>query len=149
MSDNKDIFYFNKIQVLNKLSEIEDVIFVGGTSEYLQGVKNRLNDIDIRITNIDYLKNIGYVHRFDLKLFYGLSDNRGVIKLKDFLIDIFIEKDKPDYILINNKYKCETIDSMIKLRENTLNFSNFSNTKVIEKIKYNLTRLKKWKQLQQ
>ena len=149
MLDNKDIFYFNKIQVLNKLSEIEDVIFVGGTSEYIQGIKEELNDIDIRITNIDYLKSIGYVHKFNLKLFYGLSDNRGVIKLKDFLIDISIEKDKPDYILINNKYKCETIDSMIKLRENTLNFCNFSNTKVIEKIKYNLTRLKKWKQLQQ
>ena len=61
---------------------------------------------------------------------------------------IFIENDKPNFIIIDNKYKCETIESMINLREKTLKFSNFCDNRVLNKIKYNLIRLKKWKQLQ-
>ena len=149
MLDNKDIFYLNKNEILDILSKIDDVIFVGGTSEYLQGVKKELNDIDIRITNFENLTSIGYIHKFNLDLFYGLSGNRGIIKLKNFLIDIFIENDKPNFIIIDNKYKCETIESMINLREKTLKFSNFCDNRVLNKIKYNLIRLKKWTQLPQ
>ena len=86
MLDNKDIFYLNKNEILDILSKIDDVIFVGGTSEYLQGVKKELNDIDIRITNFENLISIGYIHKFKLDLFYGLSGNRGVIKLINFLL---------------------------------------------------------------
>ena len=149
MLDNKDIFYLNKNEILDILSKIDDVIFVGGTSEYLQGVKKKLNDIDIRVTSFENLISIGYVHKFNLDLFYGLSGNRGIIKLKNCLIDIFIETNKPDFIIIDNKYKCETIKSMISLREKTLKFSNFCDNNVLKKIKYNLIRLKKWKQLRQ
>ena len=71
MLDNKDIFYLNKNEILDILSKIDDVIFVGGTSEYLQGVKKELNDIDIRITNFENLISIGYIHKFNLDLNMG------------------------------------------------------------------------------
>lgn len=147
MLDRNDIFYFDKLKVIEVLSLKDDIIFVGGTSEYLQGLKNNLNDIDITITDINCLKDIGYIHRFYQNIFFNLSGNRGVIKLKNVLIDIFIEDKKPDYIIYNN-FKCETVDSMINLRQNTLDFNLINNKKIEFKIKYNLNRLKKWKQLQ-
>lgn len=136
-----------KEEMIDKLSKIENLVFVGGTSEYIQGVKDKLNDIDIVVLNIEDLENFGYIHKFELDLFYGLSGNRGVILKKDLLIDIFIEKKLPYYTIINGK-KCQTIDSMIELREKTLKFSSLKIKNIKDKIKFNLNRLIEWKQLQ-
>ncbi|MCQ4139229.1 hypothetical protein [Chryseobacterium sp. EO14] len=119
---SKDIFYSSKHEILQELASIHDVVFVGGTSEYLQGIKSELNDIDISIPDTFPLKKIGYVFHFYRNNFYGLSGNRGVIKLKNVLIDIFIDN-PPEYIIVNG-FKCETIQSMINLRETTLKFNS-------------------------
>ena len=71
MLDRNDIFYFDKLKVIEVLSLKDDIIFVGGTSEYLQGLKNNLNDIDITITDINCLKDIGYIHRFYQNIFFN------------------------------------------------------------------------------
>ena len=126
-----------KNDLIKELSEIDDVIFVGGTSEYIQGVKPILNDIDISVTSIEDLKKFGYIHKKYIDFFYGLSGNRGLIKTKDVFIDIFIETKKPKFKLVEN-YKCETIESMIKLREKTLE-KNYD-----KKIDDNLKRLKNY-----
>ena len=133
----------SKTEILEKLSLIEDVVFVGGTSEFLQGFKNELNDIDISVTNPEPLKAFGYVHESFDKSFFGLSGKRALIPLKYVLIDIFIDDKKPEYIVVKG-YKCQTIRSMIFLRENTLNFYKEKlSEKSYNKIKRNLDLLKK------
>lgn len=132
----------SKEEALNKLSKIEDVIFVGGTSEYLQGYKNELNDIDISVTTINPLNEFGYIHKSFDSSFYGLSGNRGIIPLPNVLIDIFIDTVKPEYVTVNG-FKCQTIESMISLRENTLKYTFDGSYENRLKLIYNLERLKK------
>jgi len=133
-------------EVLQKLALIDDVVFIGGTSEYLQGIKKELKDIDISINDVRSLSRFGYVHMNFDDSFYGLSGHRGFIPLKSVLIDIFIDE-KPKYIIIDG-FKCETIESMISLRENTLKFNHNRLTEQSKnKIHKNLNRLKLWKDL--
>lgn len=131
----------SKQEALQKLSEIEDVIFVGGTSEYIQGYKEELNDIDISITDIKLLNKFGYVHTSFDNSFYGLSGNRAFIPLKSVLIDIFVDKVKPEFIVING-FKCQTIESMIQLREKTLKYTFNGSYENRLKLIHNLERLK-------
>ena len=137
----------SKEEIIQQISENEDVIFVGGTSEYIQGIKKELNDIDISVKNTEFLNNFGYVHKNFNNSLYGLSGNRGFIKTKNFIIDIFIDDKRPEYIIINGK-KCETLDSMIELREKTLEYNLIEDNFFRKKNYDNLIRLKKWKQLQ-
>lgn len=137
----------SKNDIIKKLSEIEDVIFVGGTSEYLQGIKDTLNDIDISIGCTNSLNEFGYVHKSFNNSIYGLSGNRGLVKTKNFIIDIFIDDVKPDYIVIDGK-KCETIDSMINLREKTFNHDLIKDPFFKKKNYDNLVRLREWKKSQ-
>lgn len=131
-----------KEEALQKLSSFEDVIFVGGTSEYLQGVKNELRDIDISVADTTPLKFFGYVFTGYNNSLYGLSGNRAFIPLKNVLIDIFVDAKRPEYITVNG-FKCQTIQSMIKLREDTLKFySDKLSQNSIMKIEMNLERLK-------
>ena len=111
----------------DSLSYYQLPVFIGNdmfevcTSEYIQGIKNELNDIDISVKNTEFLNKFGYVHKNFNNSLYGLSGNRGFIKTKNFIIDIFIDDKRPNYIIINGK-KCETLDSMIELREKTLKY---------------------------
>ncbi|WBX98259.1 hypothetical protein [Chryseobacterium gambrini] len=131
----------NKFEVLIKLSQIDDVVFVGGSSEFIQGIKKELNDIDISIKEISFLKNFGYVHKSFDDSFYGLSGQRGFIPLNSVLIDIFIDE-KPQYKIFNG-FKCQTLQSMISLRENTLVFNSHKlSERSKTKIDSNLQRLK-------
>lgn len=131
----------SKQETLEKLALIEDVVFVGGTSEYIQGYKLELNDIDISITNIKPLSNFGYVHTSFDDSFYGLSGNRAFIPLKSVLIDVFVDEVKPEFILVNG-FKCQTIESMIELREKTLKYTFNGSYENRLKLIHNLERLK-------
>lgn len=131
----------NKFEILEKLSKIDNLVFVGGTSEYLQGIKDSLNDIDISINNIELLKEFGYVFKGFDDSFYGLSGNRAFIPLENVLIDIFVDNIQPVFITVNG-FKCETIQSMIKLREDSLKYTFNGSFKNRLKLITNLERLK-------
>lgn len=133
----------SKEEALLELSKIPDVIFVGGTSEYLQGFKTELNDIDISITDIEPLKYFGYLFTAFDDSFYGLSGNRSFIPLPQVLIDVFMDQKKPEYTMVKG-FRCETIHSMIELRKNTLLHSREKlSEKSFSKIKVDLERLEK------
>lgn len=132
----------SKQETLEKLALIEDVVFVGGASEYIQGYKLELNDIDVSITNIKPLSNFGYVHTSFDNSFYGLSGNRAFIPLKSVLIDVFVDEVKPEFILVNG-FKCQTIESMIELREKTLKYTFNGSYENRLKLIHNLERLKR------
>jgi|GEM_PF-4862617 len=132
----------SKLEVLEILSQIDDVVFVGGTSQYLQGYEIELRDIDISISHKDFLSSLGYVHTAFDDSFYGLSGQRGFIPFKSVLVDIFIDTKRPDFIIIDG-YKCETIQSIINLDENTLAFNRERlSAFTINKIEANVNKLK-------
>ena len=101
-------------KLINKIKEVkEDVIFVGGVSELLQGCRESTKDIDICVTNLDGLEKLGNINKFKTNSPTSKSGLRAGIEDNEYLIDIFIESDLPDYVIING-IKCETIESMIK-----------------------------------
>jgi hypothetical protein len=134
----------SKYKALQILGSIDDVVFVGGTSEYLQGIKKELNDIDISVRDENVLNEIGFIHKSNDQSFYGLSGKRGFIPLESVLIDIFIDEKKPDFITFNG-FKCETAESMMRLQKETLklNSENLSD-KTKMKLRNNIERLKIW-----
>ncbi|MDR6548541.1 hypothetical protein J2810_004631 [Chryseobacterium rhizosphaerae] len=107
-----------KTKLINDLSEFPSVVFVGGTSEYLQGFRSELNDIDISTKSPELLWKFGYVFRGQNKSLYGLSGQRAFIKNQGILIDIFVDDNVPDFINVG-KFKCQTVESMLKLSEDT------------------------------
>lgn len=136
----------SKYDLLIELSKIDDLIFVGGTSEYIRGIKNELRDIDVSVSNVEFLKKFGYVHTHFDNSFHGLSGKRGIIPTKNTIIDIFIDEKRPCFENVNG-FKCETVDSMINLREKTIKDGNLKGYH-LDKLKNNLNRLIEWKQLQ-
>ena len=107
-----------QINLIQELAEIPSVTFVGGTSEFIQGFRKDLKDIDISIPNPDILRKFGYVFRGENNSLYGLSGKRGFIKNNGTLIDIFIDP-PPEFIMVG-EFKCETVESMLNLSRKTL-----------------------------
>ncbi|WP_428067404.1 hypothetical protein [Chryseobacterium gambrini] len=135
----------DKNEILERLSKIDDVIFVGGTSEFLQGIKKELRDIDISVKTFDVLREIGYIHKNKDYSFHGASGERGFIPLRSVLIDVFIDE-KIDFIAVNG-FKCEVVSSMLERQEKTLEMNAktlLESTK--EKLKSNINRLKSWQE---
>lgn len=132
-----------KLEALEVLSKIDDVIFAGGTSEFIQGIKKELRDIDISVKNFEVLNSIGYVHKSEDHSFYGASGKRGFIPLENVLIDVFIDQ-SIEYITVNG-FKCETVSSMLERQEKTLNLNTETlSERTKEKLKNNIERLKLW-----
>lgn len=132
----------DKLEIIDQLAEIQDVIFVGGTSEYLQSIKNELRDIDVVVTNLSILSHIGWVFKIEDYSIPGLNTNRGYIRRGDIVIDIFVTDNLPEYVKIG-KYKCQTVQSMVILKEDTLEKNQHLLTAGnLEKVKQSIKRLR-------
>lgn len=132
----------DKLKIIDQLTKIEDVVFVGGTSEYLQGIKNTLRDIDVVVTDLTTLLHIGWIFKIEDYSIPGLNPNRGHIRRGDIVIDIFVADNLPEYIKVG-KHKCQTVQSMIALKERTLEKNRHLLTVGnLEKVKQSIERLK-------
>lgn len=125
--------------------EFSNYVFVGGVSEYIQGFKQKFFDIDLCILSkdLDKLENLlGCLFVNKSKVCFGGKENekRFFVKLsKDILIDIFVVKQLPNHIVVNN-IKVNTIDCLIETKKNALN-GEFDNIHQKVKIEENLKRL--------
>lgn len=100
----------NLIKKLN--NEITDIIFVGGVSEMIQGIRETTKDIDICVLNVDELKSRYILKEWQDTSVFSKSGKRAGIESEDYIIDIFIEDTLPDFIEIDG-VKCETLNSLI------------------------------------
>lgn len=115
-----------KEELVDLLSTINGVVFVGGTSEYLQGIKPILKDIDI-IAPIDTdFSDFGHVFRKHNPQCILLSAERGIILTKECRIDIFFTNDNFNTINING-YNCHCIKDMIKIQKGILEYGYYNN----------------------
>lgn len=91
----------------DKLSEVENLVFVGGLAEVAQGIKTSLSDIDIVITDLEDISFLfplddiwnkeGYIKRASKRIMVG----EGWI-----LVDIFVKDSLPDYDIIEGYKVC-------------------------------------------
>ncbi|PIF44302.1 hypothetical protein CLU96_1243 [Chryseobacterium sp. 52] len=94
-------------EILKKLSEKENLVFVGSVSLMLQGFDVEPKDIDIVVTDLNNLENYT---EYETDSKFSFSGKRAYI-LGEICIDIFIEDELPEYTTING-LKCETIFCM-------------------------------------
>lgn len=90
-----------------------DTVFVGGVSEWLQGKRSTTTDIDICVTNLDGLGVLGEIKQWSTDSKFSKSGLRAGIESQEYLIDIFVEQQLPEYIEIDG-VKCQTIQSLIQ-----------------------------------
>ena len=106
--------------------------------------------LGLRITKNEYWE---IVDEIDLGYYSGPPNGANSWILKktvDVRDDIEIgTKHNVSAIIIINGKKCETLDSMIELREKTLEYDLIKDEFLKKKNYNNLIRLKKWKQLPQ
>lgn len=125
-------------KIIEKIRDLTEVVFVGGTSEFIQGMREGVDDIDIVTTDITpFIIKFGTkVKKWNNNYFKDVVEKYN-IWIDGVNVDIFIKNSLPSHILVNG-YKVETIASMIEQREHFLNsgfFEKLANTKE-ERAKY-------------
>ena len=123
-----------------------NVVFVGGVSEFLQGYRESTKDIDICVVDLNGLEKLGTIKTFNTNSPTSISGLRGGIEDNEYLIDIFIESELPKYIEINGA-KCETIESLINTYKRVISEMNDplkyrSKNKMIDKLNNLLIKIK-------
>lgn len=100
------------LKTINNINNIENIVFVGGVSEMLQGIRETTKDIDICVLNVDELKTKYIVKEWKTTSVFSKSGNRAGIESEEYIIDIFIEDTLPEFVEIDG-IKCETLNSLI------------------------------------
>lgn len=100
--------------MLNTINDIlsGNVVFVGGQSEVIHGIKSETKDIDIVTPDFFKLKQLGTMYVWDEKAFKRAN-------IPEYNIDIFVGE-LPDYIEVNG-LKFQTLTSMIQHYEEMFN----------------------------
>ena len=96
--------------MLEKLKNIEALVFVGGFAFYKQGLKNNYNDVDVVVNDKNFMDGLEW---FESNSFYSESGIKSFFILGDFKLDIFYQKDLPDFEIIDG-FRCQTIESAKK-----------------------------------
>lgn len=96
-----------------------DVVFVGGIAEMIQGKRESATDIDICVLNIDGLDVFGNITEWKTDSPVSISGNRAGIKNTTIILDIFIEEQLPEYVEIDG-LRFETIESLIERYERVI-----------------------------
>jgi hypothetical protein len=105
------------LDLIKRISELkDDVVFVGGVTMVHHGIKETAKDIDIRVLNLDGLEELGCVETWVTNSEMSKSKQRASIQSLDYLIDIFIEDELPEYVE-HNGIKYGTINHLVEFYE--------------------------------
>lgn len=131
------------LKILKKINSVNDnIVFVGGISELIQGKREFTTDIDICVLNIDGFSEFGEIKEWITESPVSLSGNRAGIKNDEFILDIFIENSLPKWVEISG-LKFETIDSLILRYERVIKaVKKLNQVAFLTKLEYNLKNLK-------
>ncbi|QWT88115.1 hypothetical protein KBP46_09935 [Chryseobacterium sp. PCH239] len=133
MSNTRDISL-----IIQDLAKVPGLKFVGGTSLFIQGKLEFINDIDVTVPNVEEIKKV-----FDVMVIDGTNGERAYSVHNGILIDVFIREDDEDTILVGENARCVTIESQIEHLVSKLKTSLKSNVRqeTVAKIEYLKTLL--------
>jgi len=128
-------------ELIKEISLIsDDIVFVGGVSEVLQGVRTETNDIDIVVKSLKGFEKFGEIREFSSNCPYRFGCRRAAIN-NEYFIDIWVYDELPEYIEVNN-IKVETLKSMLNKYEQHIIF--LERDYQVNKIKNSISRLKNY-----
>ena len=128
---------FDTIKKLNEKFE-GNIIFVGGVSEVLLGLKETVNDIDIVFYDEKYISDISPIIKKELPTmpFIGYK-----FYFDGFYVDGYFSEIEYPYIEVNG-IKCQSLEQLIEMKERSLGNNWLTNQDCIKKVKDSLSRLK-------
>jgi hypothetical protein len=98
--------------LLAKIQEANnDVVFVGGMAEMMQGKRKFTSDIDICVLNTDGLDIFGEIKEWETTSPVSISGKRAGIENDEVILDIFIENELPETVEISG-LRFETLESL-------------------------------------
>ena len=104
--------------MLEKLKQIENLVFVGGFAMTKLGIKENYSDIDIVVTDKDFLKGIIW---YETDSAFSGTGIRGFLFDGEIKLDIFLENKLPEFEVIEG-FKIQTKKSMREYYEKIYNF---------------------------
>ncbi|MGI9582645.1 hypothetical protein ACR1PO_15730 [Chryseobacterium sp. RRHN12] len=124
--------------IIQNLSKVTGLKFVGGTSLFIQGKLETINDIDVTVPNLEEIKKV-----FDVRVIDGTNGERAYSVHNGILIDIFIRENDEQTILVGEKANCVTIESQIEHLVSKLktNLKSSVRQETVAKIEYLKTLL--------
>ena len=132
MSDTRNI-----AALIEELSRISDLKFVGGTSLFMQNKVKEIKDIDVLVQSPDQISRSFELTFIDCPVYKQENRIRAYFIHNNILVDVFIQRNNEETIDVNGT-KCTTIESEINFLERTLvlNISNENRQSTIAKINY-------------
>lgn len=107
------------LQLMYELSQVSNLIFVGGSSLYLQGFKEKINDIDVLVQDSGEIRSKFEINFITEPLYNFGNRQRAYFISNGIMVDIFIESNDEEVVKIDY-YNCCTINAQIQFLEKTL-----------------------------
>ncbi|MGE8528507.1 hypothetical protein [Chryseobacterium rhizosphaerae] len=125
------------MKIINDLSKIKDLKFIGGTSLFLQNKVSRVKDIDVLVQSSAEISEKFKLTFIECPVYRFPERTRAFFIVNEILVDVFIQQNDEEIIQIGD-YSCTTITSQIKFLEKTLeiNMSNPKRQKILADINY-------------
>lgn len=111
----------NKKQVLKFLHIIQEVeskvVFVGGISLYIHGLKGTFTDIDIIVPSLTNIQKLGTLTEYVTDSGFSFSGKRAFLIWEEkYKLDIFVEN--PTYqVKLVEELRCQSIRGMLQYYE--------------------------------
>ncbi|BAP30135.1 multidrug resistance efflux pump [Chryseobacterium sp. StRB126] len=112
--------------VIQNLSTVTDLKFVGGTSLFIQEKTTDINDVDVLVQDIQEISKVYNIILIDEPVYKFENRRRGYCVHNDVMIDVFIQENNEETILVGTRAKCSTIDAQIVFLEKTLSLNLLS-----------------------
>lgn len=126
------------LRLISDLSQVSNLIFVGGTSLYLQDIKESISDIDVLVQDASEISELFEINIIEEPVYTFIGRQRAYFISDGIMVDIFIEPNNEEIILIDGNLKCSSINAEIAFYERTLklNLDREKRSQIIADINY-------------
>ena len=108
------------LDLIYDLSQVSNLIFVGGTSLYLQDIKSEITDIDVLVQDSGEIRTLFEIEFIEEPLYNFPGRTRAYFIRDGIMVDIFIQANSEETVLIDGYATCCTVNSQIQFLEKTL-----------------------------
>ena len=108
------------LELIEELSVVSNLKFVGGTSLYLQDVKENIYDIDVLVQDLSEISEIFEIIIIDEPIYTFNGRQRAYFIRDNIMVDIFVESNTEEVTVIDGYLNCSSINAQIAFYERSL-----------------------------
>lgn len=126
------------LELISELSVVSNLKFVGGTSLFLQDVKETISDIDVLVQDLSEISGVFEITIIQEPLYNFSGRQRAYFIRDNIMVDIFVESNAEEVTLIDGYLKCSSINAQIAFYERSLklNLDPEKRSQIIADINY-------------